>query len=173
MLAVVLGLVQSTGPAATVSRIHAVDDRVGVSATAEAAGLDETVRRRLGAGRRREAEATTVIVLRALCERLSIGLSSRLSETLPGALARQLRGIAPAGTRFAPVETYLTEVAAAGRVGPAEARRQSVAVLAALAEVVPADVMAGITAEVPKLVHELFSTQTPSRRSIDEGRSPA
>ncbi len=143
-----------------------------MSTSAEAAGLDETVRRRLRAGSRREAEATTVIVLRALWERLSIGLSSRLNETLPGALARQLRGIAAAGTRFAPVQTYLAEVAAAGRVGPAEARRQAVAVLAALAEALPADVMAGIAAEVPTLVEELFPRE-PNRFTASRSMSGA
>lgn len=65
----------------------------------------ERAREKLGAGSRNEAEATTVVVLRALWERLSIGLSSRLSETLPRTLARRLRGIAAACTRFAPVET--------------------------------------------------------------------
>jgi uncharacterized protein (DUF2267 family) len=127
-----------------------------VSASADASGVVETVRHRLGAGSRRDAEATTIIVLRALWERLSIGLSRRLSEILPGVLARRLRGIAAAGTRFAPVETYLTEVAAAGHVSPIEARRQAVAVLAALAEVLPTDVLAQIAAEVPTIVRELF-----------------
>jgi uncharacterized protein (DUF2267 family) len=123
---------------------------------AEAAELVAIVRTRLGASSRSEAEATTLLVLRPLWERLSIGLSARLSDTLPRALARQLMGIAPAGTRFAPVETYLTEVAAAGHVGIPEARRQALAVVAALAEVLPADVLARVTAEVPALVRALL-----------------
>jgi uncharacterized protein (DUF2267 family) len=126
-----------------------------VRTSAAAPSVVDTVRHRLGAVSRRDAEATTIIVLRALCERLSIGLSSRLSEILPGQLARRLRGIAAAGTRFSPVGTYLTEVAEAGHVSPTEAGRQAMAVFAALAEVLPEDVLAQIAAEVPWL-HDLF-----------------
>lgn len=131
-----------------------------MSPSAEAADLVKKVQGRLGAAGRREAEATTSVVLRALFERLSIGLSSRLSETLPRSLARRLRGIAAAGTRFAPVETYLTEVAEAERVSLPEARRHAMAVVAALTELLPADVLAQIAAEVPTLVLTLFPRGT-------------
>lgn len=147
-----IGSCLATGP---VNR-HAADDYARVRTSAAAPSVVDTVRHRLGAVSRRDAEATTTIVLRALCERLSIGLSSRLSEILPGPLARRLRGIAAAGTRFSPVGTYLTEVAEAGHVSPTEAGRQAMAVFAALAEVLPEDVLAQIAAEVPGLVHDLF-----------------
>lgn len=137
-----------------------------MSPSAEAADLVRKVQDGLGAPGRREAEATTGVVLRALCERLTIGLSSRLSETLPRTLARRLRGIAAAGTRFAPVETYLTEVAEAERVSLPEARRHAMAVVAALTEVLPADVLAQIAAEVPTLVGALFPRGTELAASL-------
>lgn len=122
--------------------------------------LVATVEERLGADDR-HAETIVANVLRPLWERLGIGLSARLSEALPAPVARRLRGIAAAGTRFAPVDTYLMEVATAERTSLGEARRHVLVVFAALADALPRDVLARVAAEVPALVGALFPDEPP------------
>lgn len=113
----------------------------------------------LGVADGRRAETIAAAVLRPLCERLGIGLSARLTASLPSSLARRMRGTAAAGTRFSPVAAYLEEVAAAERTSVADARRHAEAVGAALAGTLPADVLAGVAAEVPSLAGALFSAR--------------
>jgi uncharacterized protein (DUF2267 family) len=139
----------------------------------ESDALVATVQERLGIRDRRQVETIIAQVLRPLWERLGIGLSARLSETLPTPVARRLRGIAAAGTRFAPVATYLSEVAAAERANLDEARRHALVVFAALAEVLPGDVLDRIAAEVPALVGALFPGGPAPGQPAEVSSSPA
>lgn len=124
--------------------------------------LVDAVQKRIGLRTRKQALLVSAAVLAPLCARLSYTFSVRFLGSLPPDLAQRMTTEIPNAGIYEPFDRYLSQVMDLEAVKPQVANDHVAAVLSVIAATIPAEVMSGIAAEVPKFFVQLF----PERREL-------
>lgn len=115
-----------------------------------------------GLRNRQHAVSVSASVLAPLLARLSYLLAARLLETLPPDVARGIETLTLSAGRYEPFERYVAQVMHLDRSESRVALERIAAVMSALDNALPDEVMYDIAAEAPTLFVELF----PRRRAM-------